>query len=398
MNTHPGSWRGLAAVLLLAIVSSTRPGLAAPPMPALGADLGQLTVSGVSSGGYMAVQFQVAHSGLVRGAGVLAGGPYDCAEGSVWRALTRCMSPSWWAPLPVVGELRARAEALALAGRIDPPDNLRDDRVWLLSGGKDDKVTTAVVEQLAAFLGQWLPAAAIRFVRVPEAAHAMISIADPRAASCGSTASPYINRCGELDPAGEMLGHMLGPLQPPAADSHGEMLTFDQRAFATGQAVDSGLADEAYLYVPTACRQSPCRVHVAFHGCRQSAVQIGRRFVDGAGYNRWADSNRLLVLYPQTAPRHGPAFGSWKWISNPFACWDWWGYTGSDYPTRDGLQIRAVRAMLERMAEPRQPQSAPAAATTAHPAAIERKNGGPATTPAVQPAGDGTYRGGMRST
>jgi len=99
----------------------------------------------------------------------------------------------------------------------------------------------------------------------------------------------------------------------------------------------------------------PARVHVAFHGCRQSAAQIGRRFVDGAGYNRWADSNRLLVLYPQTVPRHGLAVGSWKWISNPFACWDWWGYTGSDYPTRDGLQIRAVRAMLDRLAAPRQP-------------------------------------------
>ncbi|EXI67897.1 MAG: esterase, PHB depolymerase family [Candidatus Accumulibacter adjunctus] len=356
MKTHPGSWRGLAALLLLAIVASVRSGFAAPTLPALAADLSQLTVSGISSGGYMAVQFQVAHSRLVRGAGVIAGGPYDCAAGSVWRALTRCMSPSWWAPLPPVGELRAGAEAHARGGRIDPLDHLRDDRVWLLSGGQDDKVTSAVVERLAAFYGEWLPPAAIRFVRVPEAAHAMISVADPQAASCGSTASPFINRCGDLDPAGEMLGHMLGPLQPPAADPRGEMLAFDQRPFAADPAIDSGLADEAYLYVPAACRESPCRVHVAFHGCRQSAAQIGRRFVDGAGYNRWAESNRLLIVYPQTAPRHGLAPGSRRWISNPFACWDWWGYTGSDYPTRDGLQIRAVRAMLERLAAPRQPE------------------------------------------
>ncbi|EXI69118.1 MAG TPA: poly(3-hydroxybutyrate) depolymerase [Candidatus Accumulibacter phosphatis] len=358
MNTRPGSRRGLAALLLLASITIARPAPAAPPLPplpALGADLGQLTVSGISSGGYMAVQFQVAHSRLVRGAGVLAGGPYDCANGSAWRALTRCMSPSSWAPLPSVGELRARTEALARSGRIDPPDDLRDDRVWLLSGDRDETVRTAVVEQLAAFYGEWLPPTAIRFVRVPEAAHAMISIADPQANTCSSTASPYINRCGDLDPAGEMLRHMLGPLQPPAADSSGEVLAFDQGAFAAGRPIDSGLADEAYLYVPKACRESSCRLHVAFHGCRQSAAQIGRRFVDGAGYNRWADSNRLLVLYPQTVPRHGPAIGSWKWISNPFACWDWWGYTGSDYPTRDGLQISAVRSMLERLAAPRQP-------------------------------------------
>ena len=183
MKTQPGSWRKLADLFLLAIVTSIRSGFAAPPLPALAADLSQLTVSGISSGGYMAVQFQVAHSRLVRGAGVIAGGPYDCAEGSVWRALTRCMSPSWWAPLPPVGELRAGAEAHARGGRIDPPDHLRDDRVWLLSGGQDDKVTTAVVERLAAFYGEWLPPTAIRFVRVPDAAHAMISVADPQAAT-----------------------------------------------------------------------------------------------------------------------------------------------------------------------------------------------------------------------
>ncbi|MBL8397499.1 MAG: poly(3-hydroxybutyrate) depolymerase, partial [Candidatus Accumulibacter sp.] len=71
-------------------------------------------------------------------------------------------------------------------------------------------------------------------------------------------------------------------------------------------------------------------------------------------YNSWADSNRLIVLYPQTVPRHGPAFGSLKWITNPFSCWDWWGYTGRDYSTRHGVQIKAVRAMLERLAAPRE--------------------------------------------
>jgi hypothetical protein len=29
-------------------------------------------------------------------------------------------------------------------------------------------------------------------------------------------------------------------------------------------------------------------------------------------------------------------------------CWDWWGYTGPGY-----RQIRAVRAMLDRLAQPR---------------------------------------------
>lgn len=349
----------LAATVLLmfglriVIAAPLLPG-ACPELPALAADLHELTVSGVSSGAYMAVQFQVAHSQLVRGAGIIAGGPYDCAAGSILRALTRCMSPSSWAELPSVAELRAHAEALALAGRIDSLEHLRDDRVWLLSGGKDETVHTAVVERLAAFYAEWLPPAAIRFVKVPEAAHAMISVADREANPCSSMQAPFINRCGNLDAAGEMLAQMLGPLQAAGGSARGELLRFDQRPFVDGQAIDAGLADEAYVYVPQDCRSAVCRVHVAFHGCRQNAEQIGRRFVEGAGYNAWADHNRIIVLYPQTVPRRGLALGSWKWVYNPSGCWDWWGYSGSAYATRDGLQIAAVRAMLKRLAAPRQ--------------------------------------------
>lgn len=328
---------------------------AAPALPSLGADLGELTVSGISSGAYMAVQFQVAHAKLVRGAGIIAGGPYDCARGSTWRALIACRSPASWAPLPTLAELRQNAETQWRSERIDPLTDLRDDRVWLFSGGKDRQVKTVVMEQLAAFYREWIPAEAIRFVKNPDAVHAMISVADPQANACSSSDSPYINRCGDFDMAGEMLKHLLGDLQAPTSPPNGEVLRFDQRPFVDGKAIDAGLADEAYVYVPRACHEASCRIHVVFHGCRQSATNIERRFVDGAGYNRWADSNRLVVLYPQTVPRYGLTIGSWTWLNNPFACWDWWGYSGSHYATRDGRQIKAVRAMIARLAEARRP-------------------------------------------
>lgn len=342
----------IVAALLLTFSLSLHSVCAAPALPALGAELRDLTVSGVSSGAYMAVQFQVAHSRLVRGAGVIAGGPYYCAEGSMRLALSRCMAPSSWAELPSVQELRGHAEALAKADRIDALDNLRDDKVWLFSGGKDTIVATAVMQRLAEFYAQWMAPAAIRFVKLPDAGHAMISLAAPEDSACSSEESPFINRCGDLDAAGEILAHLLGPLQPAATKINGEMLSFDQSPFIQGKAIDAGLADDAYVYVPQSCRQEACRIHVAFHGCRQSATQIGRLFVDHAGYNAWADSNRLIVLYPQTVPRYGAAMGSWSWLNNPFACWDWWGYSGSAYHTRDGLQIKAVRAMIERLATP----------------------------------------------
>jgi len=347
----------LAALIIVCVL--LQPTHAAPPLPALGADLTGLTVSGVSSGGQMAVQFQVAHSRLVQGVGVIAGGPYYCAEGSIWQALTSCMSPSSWAPLPAAEELRARAETVARSGRIDPLAGLRDDRVWLFSGGQDTVVKPPVMDSLAAFYSSWLPPEAIQYVKRADAAHAMISVADPQANACGSSQTPYINRCGDFDAAGQLLAHLLGPLQAPAT-AGGDTVSFDQQPFVTGKAIDASLADEAYLHVPHVCRQVACRIHVVFHGCRQSTAQIGRRFVDRAGYKRWANSNRLLILYPQTTPRHGPGWGSWTWINNPFGCWDWWGYSGPDYHTRDGAQIKAVRAMLERLAAPREPFSQPA--------------------------------------
>jgi poly(3-hydroxybutyrate) depolymerase len=86
---------------------------------------------------------------------------------------------------------------------------------------------------------------------------------------------------------------------------------------------------------------------VVFHGCRQSAAAIQDQFVRAAGYNRWADSNRIVVLYPQLIARWWPTY-------NPRGCWDWWGYTGADYHTKTGAQIRAVKAMLDRLSAPKQ--------------------------------------------
>ena len=291
---------------------------------------------------------------LVRGAGVLAGGPFYCAAGSIWRALNNCLSPSARSPLPPLAQINSQIDALATAARIDPPKNLHDNRVWLLSGGQDHTVETPVMDALYAFYRERLPAEAIRYIKPAEAGHAMISTADPHANACASTAPPFINRCGDLDAAGELLKHLLGPLQAPSKILSGEIIAFDQRPFVTGLATDASLADQGYVYIPQICRSESCRVHVVFHGCQQSAAQVGRRFVEGAGYNAWADSNHLLVLYPQTVARYGLALGSRQWLFNPKGCWDWWGYSEkNEYHTRDGVQIKAVRAMVEQLGSTR---------------------------------------------
>lgn len=325
---------------------------AAPPLPALGANAGAVTVSGISSGAYMAVQLQVAHASLVKGAGVIAGGPYDCAEGSMWRALGDCMAPTTPDRVPGANATAARIAAWARAGRIDDPVGLADDRVWVLSGTADRTVERAVVDSLVAFYRARLPDEAVRYVRHEGAGHAMISIADPAANACETSAPPFINRCGELDAAGELLAHLYGSLAPRAARPGGELIAFAQREFTTVAPIELSMAEQGYVYVPQVCREGGCRIHVALHGCRQGEGVIGRRFVERAGYNEWADANRIVVLYPQVAARSGLAWGSWRWVYNPKGCWDWWGYSGPAYATRDGGQVRAIRAMIDRLAAP----------------------------------------------
>jgi hypothetical protein len=50
-----------------------------PLAPFSNLDPSGITVSGISSGGFFAHQFHVAFSSLVKGAGIVAGGPFGCA-------------------------------------------------------------------------------------------------------------------------------------------------------------------------------------------------------------------------------------------------------------------------------------------------------------------------------
>jgi poly(3-hydroxybutyrate) depolymerase len=320
---------------------------AAERLQALDADTRAVSVSGVSSGGDMAVQFHLAHSRIVRGAGVLAAGPYYCAMGSVWTALNNCMTPHAWSRLPPTEYLVSLARGLAHAGAIDPLAGVSEAKVWLFSGTRDETVEPEVVAALRDFYRGIAPRADVAFVANVPAGHGMVTNRSGHA--CGASERPFINNCG-YDAAGALLGHLLGRLAPPA-DRGGPLLEFDQREFAGGEPAAIGMADSGYAWVPRSCRRERCRVHVVFHGCRQNAQTLGERFVREAGYNRWAESNRLIVLYPQTIARAGWDFASRtpNFIFNPRGCWDWWGYTGQAYHTKRGPQIAAVRAMLERL-------------------------------------------------
>ncbi|MDR0702035.1 MAG: poly(3-hydroxybutyrate) depolymerase [Azoarcus sp.] len=310
------------------------------PLPALKANASNVTVSGLSSGGFMAVQFHVAHSATVRGAGILAAGPYYCAQDMSLLAVSACMSPTVFFPVPALERLVEEVKAQAAQKNIDAPEQLAASRVWLFSGAKDSTVKTDVVDMTYDFYRTWLPASSILYERIPDAGHAMLNPEAKDANECYITAPPYINHCGNFDAPGHLLAYILGPLKPRVPLAPGEFLTFNQQEFAQ-DANSVGMDTRGYAYIPKGCRGGKCGVHIAFHGCEQQAEAIGEIYAREAGYNNWAENNRLVVLYPQTV----------KSPVNPHGCWDWWGYTGPNYHLRSAPQIKAVKAMLDRLTD-----------------------------------------------
>jgi poly(3-hydroxybutyrate) depolymerase len=331
----------LAALAAAATLAWGAPGLAAPGLPRLALDPASVTVSGLSSGGYMATQFHVSFSSLVRGAGIFAAGPWYCARGSLSRALGACLGRD--SSDPDTAELVATARRAAHDRRIDPVEGLAAARVFVFRGSHDDALARPVSDALVEFYRAFLPADRVRYVTDVGAAHGVPTLA--AGGSCAITATPYLNAC-HYDGAGQMLSFLYGALSAPdararaAADSGSDLRPFGQAPYDP----DGSLAATGFLYVPARCAHGAvCRLHIAFHGCRQGAEFVGESFVRAAGYNSWAEANDLVVLYPQ-------ARRSWLLPLNLEGCWDWWGYADPDYATRTGTQVSAIRNMVRALA------------------------------------------------
>jgi hypothetical protein len=143
-----------------------------------------------------------------------------------------------------------------------------------------------------------------------------------------------------------MLQHLYGPLNPRNNGTlTGNLVEFNQTAFVTG----NGMATTGWAYVPQACTTgATCRLHVVLHGCKQNTASVGQQVVQNAGYNRWADSNGIVVLYPQTS------------TAATNSCWDWWGYGSANYAKKSGPQMVAIKAMVDRVGSGTPPANLPA--------------------------------------
>jgi poly(3-hydroxybutyrate) depolymerase len=321
----------LLGLALIVAGACSRDEPAAPEPVRYSIDAQRITVSGVSSGAYMAGQLHLAHSHLFGALALIAGGPYYCAQGSVMKGIGPCIKGGDLG----LDALRSHAREAAAAGQVDDLANLRDDTVWIFHGTLDNVVDAGVTAAAVEFYSDLVGEDAVSYVDDIAVVHGMPTIASGLA--CDSFGTPFIQAC-DYDAAGALLLALYGPLAD-RVEARGELRRIPQPG-----ADDALMLDEAYLYVPTSCAAgASCGIHVALHGCSQSSAFVGDAFASGAGYNEWAEANRLLVLYPQV--------GSSKIAPmNPYGCWDWWGYTGADYATRDGSQVAVIKAMLDTLA------------------------------------------------
>ena len=348
----------LASLPLAACDSSGPPSAtsASRELPRLGADIAQTSVSGISSGAYMAGQMHLAHARRIVGAAIIAGGPWGCAESAfadlagsgattlnAMKAVNGCMLNlmAMWG-VPDAAALARRAAEFAERGLVDPIDTVVRGRVYLFSGQEDGIVRPPIVAAAADFYRRLgMAPGNLKIVTHLPAGHAFI--VEDGAGACSRTEKPFIADC-DYDQAGSLLSHIYGGLSPHADRAEGSFVVFDQQPFAAPSGTGTQLASEGIVYIPKACRDgSGCRVHVAFHGCAQSRREVGDAFVLGSGFARWADTNRLVILFPQIEAGSG----------NPQGCWDWWGYTGRDFLSRKAPQIATVWRMVERLATTR---------------------------------------------
>jgi poly(3-hydroxybutyrate) depolymerase len=291
--------------------------------------------AGVSSGGYFANQLHVAYSGTFRGAAIFAGGPYYCAQGNVFTAQYACMKDWQDDQLPHLEDV---TRSWSSQGLIDPVGNLSGDPVYVFHGTSDSTVVSSVAGDLVTYYRDF--GANVQYADSTPAGHAWISPKGPN--SCGLTVSPYINNCG-IDPEGAFLGHLLGGVNPPNTGTlTGSVTRFDQNPYAVGGSASAlSMGADGFVYVPASCAGGAgCALLVVLHGCNQGYATIGTKLIDTGYVNEYADTNNLVVLYPQAVATSG---------SNPQGCWDWWGYHDADYARHGGDQLDTVLAMVHAL-------------------------------------------------
>lgn len=186
-------------------------------------------------------------------------------------------------------------------GKIDPTSNLYDDQSFVWMGKFDTVIGTKVTKSTEDYYRNFVDNSRLHLDHTFPAQHCLPTL--DYGEECTKLRPPFIGNCG-YDGAGEALKHLFGSesLQLPVDAIEGNLYQFDQTPYIPKPIRASSLNEKGFIYIPTACQSGneQCFLHISLHGCLQSEEIIGDKWAVHGGYNRWAESNNIIVLYPNT--------------------------------------------------------------------------------------------------
>lgn len=279
----------------------------------------------------MAVQMHFAYSKYIISSSIVAGGPYYYSMGSYegWEHNKKY-------PQKVnLDKIYEYINNQDISGNLDPISNLQNSRVFIFHG-----IIDSIIYQATGRLGydvfkNYIPRDNIYTYFNITAEHNW-----PTDNFGGRCSEVGIKNCN-FDAAGKILALAFGELKPRVYMIASNLKRFKQADYVSSLS-EAGMAETGFIYIPTNCTEDEnnCRVHVFLHGCMGNFDYAGTYYVEHTGLNQWAEANDIIIIYPQTA-KNGPSEIDEK------GCWDVWGYTGENFATKNGIQMKAIYDMAQ---------------------------------------------------
>lgn len=340
-------------------------------------NIADLSISGLSSGADFVSQMLVAYADKFVGGGIFAGQPYRCAVTYFSGETTE--SPNDQVPycdgcppnktvtydhcknnpsIVDVSVLKSKYEQLAAGGGVGDVNAISKLRVYMYRGTKDRTYKSGVVEKTRDFFAQLIPVTQLELKNDVAGGHAY-PVEDYWAYACGNSGIADstvgddfpVQNCG-YDGPGAALKHIHGSLQERAGDTDwGQLLWFDQSPFYTSDPESVGFDKRGLIYIPKSCGSGQkCNMHVNLHGCDFGDNLIFEGLVKGMSFNRWAEKNNMVVLYPKLR-----AHGTSK--QHKAACWHVYGQDGTGYTEKTAPQMAALMNMIQEIQKGNLPET-----------------------------------------
>ena len=267
------------------------------------------SVSGISSGAFMAAQMGVIYSDDVTAVGLVAGGFFNCAGNQYQTASKQALKLGAGYKIFFATEVDVAAQAqghLSEAIKISPqnpiyqsvqicmkhPDqavidqtsltdfeskkliasltNIQNQKILLYQGQLDKVVNPKMLaKNLEFYKGQNVKDENIKIIENEKGAHTFAT--DYKGLNdCSTQGVPYISSC-DLDLAGDILKHALGTpdLVRNSIDDEKLIHGINQK---TSETTPDSIGTYGYLGASPFCLENPsqCQVHVALHGCEMA--------------------------------------------------------------------------------------------------------------------------------